>query len=69
MAPSNANWVGIAEVVVIPATKAVRVTKFTIGADYPKIINPRQLDRCMKNRVVMGLSEALKKKSPSTSRK
>jgi CO/xanthine dehydrogenase Mo-binding subunit len=38
----------------------VKVTKFTIGVDPGKIINPRQLDRCMKSGVVMGLSEALK---------
>jgi CO/xanthine dehydrogenase Mo-binding subunit len=38
----------------------VKVTKFTIGAEPGKIINPRQLDRCMKSGVVMGLSEALK---------
>jgi CO/xanthine dehydrogenase Mo-binding subunit len=38
----------------------VRVTKFTIGVDCGKIINPRQLERCMKSGVVMGLSEALK---------
>jgi nicotinate dehydrogenase subunit B len=56
----NAYWVGIAEVAVTPATGAVQVTKFTIGADCGKIINPRQLDRCMKSGVVMGLSEALK---------
>ena len=57
---ANAYWVGIAEVAVTPATGAVKVTKFTIGADPGKIINPRQLDRCMKSGVVMGLSEALK---------
>jgi nicotinate dehydrogenase subunit B len=57
---ANAYWVGIAEVAVTPATGAVRVTKFTIGADPGKIINPRQLDRCMKSGVIMGLSEALK---------
>lgn len=56
----NAYWVGIAEVSVIPATGVVQVTKFTIGLDCGKIINPRQLDRCMKSGVVMGLSEALK---------
>ena len=60
MSRSNAYWAGIAEVTVIPATGAVRVTKFTIGVDCGKIINPRQLDRCMKSGVVMGLSEALK---------
>jgi nicotinate dehydrogenase subunit B len=57
---ANAYWVGIAEVAVLPATGAVQVTKFTIGVDCGKIINPRQLDRCMKSGVVMGLSEALK---------
>jgi nicotinate dehydrogenase subunit B len=56
----NAYWVGIAEVAVIPATGAVQVLKFTIGADCGKIINPRQLGLCMKSGVVMGLSEALK---------
>jgi nicotinate dehydrogenase subunit B len=60
MVRSNAYWVGIAEIAVIPATGAVQVTKFTIGVDCGKIINPRQLDRCMKSGVVMGLSEALK---------
>jgi len=57
---NNAYWVGIAEVAITPATGTVRATKFTIGADCGKIINPRQLDRCMKSGVVMGLSEALK---------
>jgi nicotinate dehydrogenase subunit B len=57
---SNAYWAGIAEVSVIPATGVVRVTRFTIGVDCGKVINPRQLDRCMKGGVVMGLSEALK---------
>ena len=60
MVRQNAYWVGIAEVTVVRATGAVRVTKFTIGADCGKIINPRQLDRCMKSGVIMGLSEALK---------
>ena len=56
----NSYWAGIAEVAVVPATGAVHVTKFTIGVEPGKIINPRQLDRCMKSGVVMGLSEALK---------
>jgi CO/xanthine dehydrogenase Mo-binding subunit len=60
MIRENAYWVGIAEVSVVPATGAVQVTKFTIGGEPGKIINPRQLDRCMKSGVVMGLSEALK---------
>ncbi|HMI52688.1 MAG TPA: molybdopterin cofactor-binding domain-containing protein [Candidatus Saccharimonadales bacterium] len=53
-------WVGIAEILVTPETGAVQVTKFTIGADCGKVINPRQLGLCMKSGVVMGLSEALK---------
>ncbi len=60
MLRENSYWVGIAEVAVTPATGAVKVTKFTIGVDPGKVINPRQLDRCMKSGVVMGLSEALK---------
>jgi CO/xanthine dehydrogenase Mo-binding subunit len=60
MVRTNGYWVGIAEVVVIPATGVVRVTKFTIGVECGKIINPRQLDRCMRGGLVMGLSEALK---------
>ena len=60
MIRSNAYWVGIAEVSVVPGTGSLKVTKFTIGCEPGKIINPRQLDRCMKSGVVMGLSEALK---------
>ncbi len=60
IARSNAYWVGIAEVDVIPDTGAVQVKKFTIGIECGKIINPRQLDRCMRAGLVMGLSEALK---------
>jgi nicotinate dehydrogenase subunit B len=60
MIRENAYWVGIAEVSVVPASGEVRVTKFTIGAEPGKIVNPRQLDRCMKSGVVMGSSEALK---------
>lgn len=60
MVRQNAYWVGIAEVAVTPATGAVQVVKFTIGLDCGKIINPRQLERCMKSGVVMGVSEALK---------
>ena len=60
MIRENSCWMGIAEVTVTPDTGAVQVTKFTIGADCGKIINPRQLERCMKSGVVMGVSEALK---------
>src|SRR5271156_1902749 len=60
MIRENSCWMGIAEVTVTPDTGVVQVTKFTIGADCGKIINPRQLERCMKSGVVMGISEALK---------
>jgi CO/xanthine dehydrogenase Mo-binding subunit len=65
----NAYWVGIAEIVVIPSTGSVRVSHFTIGVDPGKVINPRQLDRCMKSGVVMGLSEALKEEVTFDTRK
>jgi CO/xanthine dehydrogenase Mo-binding subunit len=57
---ANGYWVGIAEVNVTPATGVVQVTKFTIGVECGKIINPRQLERCVKGGLVMGLGEALK---------
>jgi CO/xanthine dehydrogenase Mo-binding subunit len=57
---TNAYWVGIAEVSVVPATGVVQVTRFTIGVDCGKVINPRQLDRCARGGLVMGLGEALK---------
>jgi nicotinate dehydrogenase subunit B len=60
MIRSNAYWVGIAEVSVVPDTGVLKVTKFTLGCEPGKVINPRQLDRCMKSGIVMGLSEALK---------
>jgi len=65
----NAYWVGIAEITVVPATGAITVTRFTIGVDCGKVINPRQLDRCMKSGVVMGLSEALKEEVTFDTRK
>jgi len=60
MVRQNSYWVGIAEIAVTPQTGMVQVTKFTIGTECGKIINPRQLERCMKSGVVMGVSEALK---------
>jgi len=60
MLRENAYWVGIAEIFVVPETGAIRVTKFTVGCEPGKIINPRQLGLCMKSGVVMGLSEGLK---------
>ena len=56
----GAYWVGIAEVEVVPATGVVRVTKFTLGVEPGKIINPLHLKRNAEGGVVMGLSEALK---------
>ena len=60
MIRENSYWMGIAEIAVTPDTGVVAVTKFTIGIECGKIINPRQLERCMKSGVVMGVSEALK---------
>lgn len=60
MLRENAYWVGIAEVEVTPESGVVKVTRFTVGVDPGKVINPRQLERCMKGGVVMGLGEALK---------
>lgn len=60
MTRSNGYWTGIAEIEVIPETGIVRVTKFTLGAEVGKVINPRQLNRVMTSGVVMGVSEALK---------
>ncbi len=60
MLRENSYWAGIAEVEVTPSTGIVKVTKFTIGVDPGKVLNPRQLGLCMKSGVAMGLSEALK---------
>jgi nicotinate dehydrogenase subunit B len=60
MVRDGGHWAGIAEIIVTPSTGVIQVTKFTIGVDCGKIINPRQLNRCMKGGVVMGLGEALK---------
>jgi CO/xanthine dehydrogenase Mo-binding subunit len=40
--------------------ETVAKTKFAIGVDCGKIINPRQLDRCMKSGVVMGQKRSRK---------
>jgi nicotinate dehydrogenase subunit B len=57
---SNAYWVGLAEIDVTPSTGVILVTKFIVGVECGKIINPRQLDRCIKGGIVMGIGEALK---------
>ena len=57
---ANAYWVGLAEIAVTPSTGLIRVTKFIVGVECGKIINPRQLDRCIKGGIVMGVGEALK---------
>ena len=56
----GACWVGIAEVEVVPGSGQVRVTRFTLGVDPGKIINPRHLRRNMEGGIMMGLGEALK---------
>ncbi|HLJ44733.1 MAG TPA: molybdopterin cofactor-binding domain-containing protein [Bryobacteraceae bacterium] len=57
---SNAYWAGLAEIAVTPSTGIIRVTKVIVGVDCGKIINPRQLDRCIKGGIVMGTGEVLK---------
>jgi CO/xanthine dehydrogenase Mo-binding subunit len=56
----GAYWAGIAEVEVTPSTGVVQVTRFTLGIDPGKIINPRHLKLIGEGGVVMGLSEGLK---------
>jgi len=56
----NGYWVAIAEILVTPGTGLIEITRFTVGVDCGKIINPRQLERCIRGGVVMGLGEALK---------
>ncbi|HEX4232100.1 MAG TPA: molybdopterin cofactor-binding domain-containing protein [Bryobacteraceae bacterium] len=56
----NAYWVAIAEILVTPEAGSIQVTKFIVGVECGKIINPRQLERCIRGGVVMGLGEALK---------
>ena len=55
----GAYWAGAAEVEVVPSTGAVRVTKFTIGVDPGKVINPRHLKSNCEGGVVMGMGEVL----------
>jgi nicotinate dehydrogenase subunit B len=50
----NGYWVAIAEIFVTPETGSIQVTKFTVGVECGKIINPRQLERCIRGGVVMG---------------
>jgi CO/xanthine dehydrogenase Mo-binding subunit len=56
---SNAPWVAIAEVEVVPTTGVVRVTQLTIGVDVGKVMNPRHLTSMLQGGSVMGLGEAL----------
>ena len=56
----GAYWAGVAEVEVTPSTGVVTVTRFTLGVDPGKIVNPRHLKLIAEGGVVMGLSEALK---------
>ena len=60
MIRGGGHWVGIAEVEVTPSSGLVRVTRFTMGVECGKVINPRQLKLVVQGGIVMGLSEALK---------
>lgn len=55
----GAYWAGIAEVEVVPSTGVVRVTRFVVGVDPGKVINPRHLKGNCEGGVVMGLGEVL----------
>ncbi|MBM3777839.1 MAG: xanthine dehydrogenase family protein molybdopterin-binding subunit [Acidimicrobiia bacterium] len=59
MIRSDAPWVAIAEVTVAPDTGEVRVTRFTVGLDCGKVMNPRQLRLTVQGGIVQGLGEAL----------
>jgi CO/xanthine dehydrogenase Mo-binding subunit len=56
---SNAPWVAIADIEVVPSTGVVRVTQLTIGVDVGKVMNPRHLTSMLQGGAVMGLGEAL----------
>jgi nicotinate dehydrogenase subunit B len=60
MIRTNAYWAGIAEIEVTPATGAIQVTKFTLGVDPGKVINPKRLELIAGGGLAMGLGEALK---------
>jgi CO/xanthine dehydrogenase Mo-binding subunit len=60
MIRTNAYWAGIAEIEVTPSTGAITVTKFTLGVDAGKVINPKRLEQIAGGGLAMGLGEALK---------
>jgi CO/xanthine dehydrogenase Mo-binding subunit len=55
----GAYWAGVAEIEVVPSTGVIRVTRFTIGVDPGKVINPRHLKSNCEGGVIMGLGEAM----------
>jgi CO/xanthine dehydrogenase Mo-binding subunit len=60
MIRTNAYWAGIAEIEVTPSTSRIQVTKFTLGVDAGKVINPKRLEQIAGGGLAMGLGEALK---------
>jgi nicotinate dehydrogenase subunit B len=56
---SGAQWVGIAEIEVVPATGVVKVLSFTTGVDVGLVMNPKHLESNIQGGTVMGLGEAL----------
>ena len=56
---SGAQWVGIAEVEVVPSTGVVRVMQLTVGVDVGKVMNPTHLKSMLEGGAVMGIGEAL----------
>jgi len=60
MKRTNAYWAGIAEIAVTPSTGVIKVTRFTLGVDAGKVINPKRLELIAGGGLAMGLGEALK---------
>lgn len=52
-------WAGIAEIQIVPSTGVITVSRFTMGLDAGKVVNPRHLKRIVEGGVVMGMGEAL----------
>ncbi|MGE3340273.1 MAG: molybdopterin cofactor-binding domain-containing protein [Alphaproteobacteria bacterium] len=52
-------YVAMADVEVVPATGAVRLTALTLGVDVGKVMNPRHLTSMLQGGAVMGVGEAL----------
>jgi CO/xanthine dehydrogenase Mo-binding subunit len=59
MLRSGTYWACVCEILVTPATGAIRVEKYTIAVDPGIVVNPMQLKRQVEGGAVMGISHAL----------